>query len=663
MVAVALATTLRPARALDVPPDDSLQGASASASLALRLAALVPDDAADELPARVAAARSDCAALASASCDPATLARCTGSLAGLFDTVADVRAGKTDPLAVEYARVARNVLADALSRLAWARDAVRARRCDALAPSSEVPAHVLAIDGALLDVRPLRALRAGRRYALVAPGASQEDVAALRASLRRGRAARGGDAEAPVLVAPPVTPTLAEAGYERDFAGHALRFDDARARALLRRIAEQAENTDGLGSSPRLRLELPEPATGEALARLRLAFVPAASATPADTIATFRTRDVRAPWAARRARLASLVCADGEGRGVALEEAKVGLPGARAALVLRGRVPSLAVDADATTAEGGAKLDVPFLLALPADWSDATPVVLLVHGHGSRADAFLKTHAAGLVARGLAALALELPGHGERSGEPPFLDVLAPERLPTSIAQAAVDVLATIRLARGCGFRLPDGRSYRPSDVLYLGYSVGSVIGVLVRAVEPDLGTTVLLAPAGDLVDWPIVQMPKQLGAEVYKICRAGPKRGTPCPTDDVCGDPAACEIDPQVMLLWDALRFPYAHALAPVEPTAYATERTGAASDAPLLLIAGGKDQTLTDRMTGRLADAYGMKPTSGGGRRGPHARLVWWDDLGHELAADPRVKQQAYAFLASRGRRLADRPSSSGD
>jgi alpha-beta hydrolase superfamily lysophospholipase len=356
--------------------------------------------------------------------------------------------------------------------------------------------------------------------------------------------------------------------------------------------------------------------------------------------------DVRARYAERRRALAATACPDA--KAASLVPATVELPGAPGIETLGGSVRSIAAGVRAS----GGQASVPVLLALPTAWDAGTPLVLLVHGHGSRAEAFLKTHAPGLLARGLAALAIDLPGHGRRTGEPAFIDIAAPERLPASIEQAAVDALAVIRFALQCGFRLADGRTYRPSEVLYLGYSVGSMVGTIVRAVEEDLGTTVLLAPGADLVEWPTVQAPKRLGAGAYTVCRDGPRRGAPCLTADVCETAGACAADPQVLLLSDLLRASYEPALAHVEPAAFATERTGSASHAPLLLVAGGKDFTLTPLMVGRLADAYGMRASTHG-RRGAHARLVWWPELGHELATDDRVKQQAHTFLASRGRR----------
>src|SRR5262249_40946883 len=70
--------------------------------------------------------------------------------------------------------------------------------------------------------------------------------------------------------------------------------------------------------------------------------------------------------------------------------------------------------------------------------------------------------------------------------------------------------------------------------------------------------------------------------------------------------------------------------------------------------LITGGEDAILPPILPTRLADAMGMRRVGEHRRRGPHSVMVQWPGLGHNLVNQPFVREQAYTFLMTRGRRL---------
>jgi hypothetical protein len=171
------------------------------------------------------------------------------------------------------------------------------------------------------------------------------------------------------------------------------------------------------------------------------------------------------------------------------------------------------------------------------------------------------------------------------------------------------------------------------------------------RAVERRLGTAVLVAPPADLVAWQVQQIPKHLGATTYTICEDGPAHGRSCLGPQDCAD-GVCTFDPRLLLLSDLFDFPYDVLFGGADPVAFASERTGGASVAPLLLIGGGVDMTVGPLAGARLAGLYGMKLDARGGRRGASRRFVYWSGLGHDLISNAAVREEAYDFLMNGGR-----------
>jgi len=637
------------------PGADSAAGARAALDLALEIAASMPRGSTGRPPAEGAAGA--CAAPDAGACPVGDPPACARALAGLLDALAE-DAGADDTTTRDLAVMARILIANAASRLAWWSGPGDAGCRVALAPRDVEARVTLGPDPRTLRVRPLRPLRFGRAYRVVVHGLPDAVPVAWSVAQEDGVVrSPGPDGDAERAEAAIV------ARYDATFGGREVEFRDADARALLRRLG--ASLADVAGGSPTAAVEgtLARPLSGEELVRLRARFVPVARGA-GDAVAggpgadagagpVVRVVDARDTLAAYRAVVAEPCAA------VRVAPADVGIRGAAVAAVYRGRFPSR----DVTGGAGSARLlgvppadarevERPFLLALPRDAGPETPLVLAVHGHGGRAEAMVKAHAIGLARRGIATLALDLPGHGERAGEGDFVDPLDPARLTLGLRQAAVDALAAVASVR-CGFVLPDGRAWRPGDVRYLGYSMGAMVGVLVRSVEPRLGAMVLLAPVADFEEWQVLQLPKRLGAERYTACSGGPAHGELCLTTAACEPGGVCGANPELVLLRDLVTPAYGAVYAAAEPAGFAAERTGPASTAPLLLIGGGMDMGVGPHAAGRLAEAYGMRPAGDGARRGT-ARLVVWPGLGHDLLASEDVREQAYDFLATRGRRV---------
>ncbi|MBY0273764.1 hypothetical protein K2Z84_00370, partial [Candidatus Binatia bacterium] len=346
---------------------------------------------------------------------------------------------------------------------------------------------------------------------------------------------------------------------------------------------------------------------------------------------------------------------------LALERvAEPGFADPAVAAVYRGQYASAELSETAQDDEHGTRaapappVEHGFVVALPVGFDPATtPLVLLVHGHGGNAQAMLKSNAIGLARRGMASAALDLPAHGERTAEPELAVPLEPARLTHGLRQAAVDTLALLDATLRCGLALPDGAErFTPHELRFLGYSLGAAVGVLVRAVEPRIGTTVLIAPPADLVDWQVIQVPRVLGVTAYGACSGGSTHGTKC--RGTCEPDGVCIADPQLVGFGDLLSLPYGAIFAAAQPVSFAGERTGPAGTAPLLVIAAGVDMAVGPAAGPRLADVYGMSIDATGGRRGRGIRLVQWPTHGHDLLADLHVLRQAYDFLATRGRRL---------
>lgn len=134
--------------------------------------------------------------------------------------------------------------------------------------------------------------------------------------------------------------------------------------------------------------------------------------------------------------------------------------------------------------------DVPAILMLPQA-SEPVPAALLLHGFGSRKERMADTIGAALIANGVAALAVDLPLHGERESSPADLRASNPLRLIGSWRSAVRE--ATLALEYLASHDGVDGHRLG-----LVGYSLGSFLANIVAADEPDVGALVLAA-GGDL--------------------------------------------------------------------------------------------------------------------------------------------------------------------
>ena len=134
---------------------------------------------------------------------------------------------------------------------------------------------------------------------------------------------------------------------------------------------------------------------------------------------------------------------------------------------------------------------VPSVLLLPSGIRGELPAALLLHGYSSRKERMADTMGRALAARGVAALAIDLPLHGERDAPLQRQSLLNPLalvrhwRLALAECAAALDCLA-------------DHERYDPSRLAVVGYSLGAFVGVAAAARDTRV-RAVVLAAAGDL--------------------------------------------------------------------------------------------------------------------------------------------------------------------
>jgi hypothetical protein len=569
------------------------------------------------------------------ACQPET--PCVDALVALYDAFASVAATTSDTLLRRAAARVRTEVGELLPRLGAAFDEVRAGRCGSVAPAGARAARVrLDVDGRTLRVSPLVALRAGRTYALVVDGVSPNVLTALRDSaVPRSEGRRT------------VLPTGAfEEPLERFLAEKPASIDVAAARAL----GERAEpGLDALPGSPALavvQMVLPAVPSGKEMAALRAWFVDG-RAVPAATVATVHVVDARAGLLAERAEVPRLSCSETATVVIDPQPLVTIVPQALQTLT-KGTYPSLDLRGGVTD-EPPRTVALPYHLALPRDAGPDTPVVIVVDGHGGSAVRSLRRHAEGILDRGMALVTVELPEQGDRAAAADASgDDHDPIRINRNIRQGTIDVLAMVHALRNCGLPLPDGRRLRPSRIEYLGYSLGAMVGVAARSVEPALGTMVLVAPGGDFAGWLVLPLVPSLGTQLV-TCLGGPEHGSSCLAARTCKAPGNCMIDPDVFWLGEEIRPLYTLLAAGADPLEFATTRTGGASKAPLLLLTGGADVVLNPLLATRLTDAYAMRPSAPNLRRGPRSVRLQFPQLDHDMIRVDDVKRVAYDFLAA--------------
>lgn len=601
------------------------------------------------IPASVIAATTACDGVVARlrRCEPDET--CLPALVALYDASVQARATASDPFARRALARVTTELGDVLPRLGAASDQARAGRCGTVAEEGAVPARLrLDADLRIARLSPLVTLRGGRRYALRARGIPPATATALAESVVP-RMVEGRTEIPPGSLRAPLDALLAEAP-----AG----IDVSRVRETAARVESDANGLPGLPGLAVLQVTFPEPPSGTALAGLRLSFVPASRGEDGARVAVFEVLDGRAGLVAYRRRLDGLSCS-AKAAVEADPKAVFGIAPPGFGGLFSGRYPSLDIGGGegatrilGVAADAARVVDLPYRLAVPEGALPETPLVILVDGHMGSAVRSLRNHAAGLLARGLAVLALELPEHGERDtpdGE--FADRFDPVPVNRNLRQSAVDVAAMVHLLRDCGLELPDGRRLRPAEISYLGYSLGAMVGVLAHGIEDRLGPTVLLAGAGDFPGWLMLQLIPRLGAGLVS-CVGGPEHGRSCFPAGTCAAPGRCTVDPMLFWLTEGFRPLYTLLSAGADPVEFASRRTGPASTAPVLLLTGGKDIILYPLLATRLSDAYDMRPIGAGVRAGPRSTRLHFPDRGHEMVSAPEVREVAYDFLARGGK-----------
>ena len=122
---------------------------------------------------------------------------------------------------------------------------------------------------------------------------------------------------------------------------------------------------------------------------------------------------------------------------------------------------------------------------------EPVPAALLLHGLGSRKERMADTVGDGLMKCGIAALAVDLPLHGERAGTGDDLRSMSPMDLIGSWSEAVAE--AQTSLAFLASHPRIDGHRLG-----VVGYSLGSFLANLVASTQPDV-RAIVLAASGDL--------------------------------------------------------------------------------------------------------------------------------------------------------------------
>ena len=133
---------------------------------------------------------------------------------------------------------------------------------------------------------------------------------------------------------------------------------------------------------------------------------------------------------------------------------------------------------------------VPAILIVPHA-HEPVPAALLVHGFGSRKELMADTIGDALVSQGIAALAIDLPLHGEQAGSPQDLRCANPMRLLGTWRAAVREVRLGLEY-------LATHEQVAADRLGIVGYSLGSFLANIVAADSPSVRATVL-ASSGDL--------------------------------------------------------------------------------------------------------------------------------------------------------------------
>jgi hypothetical protein len=540
-------------------------------------------------------------AFAGASLDPAALEVCRADAAG-DACLAALRANEAAATAMRT-----KPRADALGqRLSHVLVEEMVLRQQPELPAGAIPARLRLLgDGRVVHLEPLRALSPGATYEVLLEGLP---VVALQV----GPASSSEVAEAVATSLHESLPSFLPLSARNA------------ARRLLGRLESQAAAAGGSPALAGARAVLAEPVTAEMLPAVRAAFVPV---EPDGRESLLVIDDRIARLQAARQTLDDLPC-----EVVKLRSDRAA-PGRYR---FRGRFAARAPDGEIQW--------LPFMMALPEPLPEKPDLVFLVDGlNGSMARLFAD-QAQPLLARGLGVVSVELPRHGQRRSTQPYLEADNPAALAEIMQQGALDVMAAMRQIRRCGVDLAPGRRLVAGSFHYLGYSLGGMTGVLVRAAEPDLDRMVLVAPAADLADWLSLTAVRATGIPLV-TCAGGEDHGRSCLGHGRCAGSGACLVNTSLESVGRHIRWSWQVAALGADPADYAAR---AAGPGRLLILSAGQDGILAPRQTYRLAEALGMQPDGPHRWIGEQALLREWPDLDHGLVGHPEVREAAHRFLA---------------
>jgi len=505
------------------------------------------------------------------------------------------RALDTDALSRAKTRNIRNMLAEMI-----------VSRQNAVLPEGAIPARFRPLgNGSLVHLEPQVALSPGVTYQVLLEGLPVR-------TLQTGTSS-------------PALRSSMEASFREATSGRELSELEVPLAKLQRQLEDQAETATGVPTLAGMRILLEHELTAAELEKLRVGFLPVAE--PSASITSLSIADSVGALRARHDALDTLPCSP-----VALRADRMA-PGAEK---WRGRFPSLD--------ESGSIVWLPFLIALPAPGEEAIDFVFLVDGLGGSMERFATDQIRSLRARGLGVVAVELPAHGMRYDGDRYMNAQDPARLARFLQLGALDVAAAIRQVRQCGLAVPGDRAPTAGAIRYLGYSLGGMTGILVRAIVPEIDRMALVAPSADLADWLLLQVVAGSGVPML-TCLGGKSAGENCFGHGQCPG-GGCVIDPLLQSASRHLRWSWQVAAAGADPADYASRPAG---DTKLLIVSGGKDGILAPRQTYRLAEALGMKPAGPHRWSGDNTLLEEWPDLDHGLISDPEVRARVQNFLAA--------------
>jgi hypothetical protein len=146
----------------------------------------------------------------------------------------------------------------------------------------------------------------------------------------------------------------------------------------------------------------------------------------------------------------------------------------------------------------------------PQGGLDCYPIVMVSHGTGGNAETFVDDGTAGrLAGRGLAAIGIDQPLHGQRytGGGAPELytfNFLNPDSARATLRQSAIDTFALSRLLREGGLAIPAERSpngqpicFDTERIGFFGHSQGGLTGAMSAAFTPGVRAWLLSATGG----------------------------------------------------------------------------------------------------------------------------------------------------------------------